>query len=122
MPWRRRNRGGWDDPDDLTLEDIVEDHDAELGEHDRAISEHDEAINKHDEEIGDLKDRMDVSEAAQAALIDDAAERARRERDHVVAYTQKVRDGAAAGKGPYRCSNCNEYGHNRRGCPDLESV
>ena len=111
MRIRRRRDGDWDDPEDITLQEVVEDHDAELAEHGQAIG-------RHDAEISDLKTRMDLNESGQAALIDEAAERARRERDHVVAYDQKLRAGEVAGKGPYRCSHCSEYGHNRRGCPD----
>jgi hypothetical protein len=111
----------WDDPDDLGRDELLEEHDAELGEHDRELSRFGKAISKltgradsTDASLQDHEARISGLEGGLSFLIGDAAARATRERDHALDYTERVLSGEAKGRGPYTCGVCGEIGHNAR--------
>lgn len=108
--WRRRD-GEWNDSDEMTVEEVLEDHDAEL-------FEHGQDIDQLKADVSEILTRQDLTDAAIGTLIDEAVERHKAQVDHLVDYNKRVQAGEAVGKGAYRCTNCHEYGHNIQRCPD----
>jgi hypothetical protein len=74
MRFLRRTQSDWDDPIEVTLEGVVEDHDADLGEQGRAIDANTALIDQLRKRVVDL-------ETAYGALFDYLAEQRARELD-----------------------------------------